>query len=320
MQILTTIPQLLARNVNEHGDGIAFIDGELEIKYREFDAMVNETAGWLRSQGIVAGDRVAVWLVNRMEWMALFFGLNQIGAALMTINTRYRAHELEYILERSESRMLVLQLNFRHIDFPAVLKGVRHTAAKSLISVAVVDAKGALLPSQILGKSTVSFDLKSLPVAKKKIERPDHNPELISILFTTSGTTNGPKLVMHQQRSVTLHSQRVSKAYGFEQADSRLLAALPFCGVYGFNAALSAFAAGKPVIVMETFDTEESIRLINEHKITHLFGSDEMYQQLLEHTKGERPFPSLKVAGFSSFHPGAGEIAKAGWSRQVPMF
>ena len=320
MQQFASMPQLLARNVRDHGESIAFIDGEREITYREFDAMVNKTAAWLTSQGIVAGDRVAVWLVNRMEWMALYFGLGQIGAALMTINTRYRSNELEYILERSEPRLLVLQLHFRQIDFPAVLRDVRHAFATSLLRVAVVDTDEGALPAEILGKATVPFDLQALPDSAAPTVFADTDPEAISILFTTSGTTSGPKLVMHTQRTVTLHSQRISTAYGLDQAGVRLLAALPFCGVYGFNAALGAFASAKPIVMMETFVADSAVQLINKHQITHLFGSDEMYQLMIERAEGNPPFPSLRVAGFASFQPGAGEIAKAGWARQLPMF
>lgn len=86
--------------------------------------------------------------------------------------------------------------------------------------------------------------------------------------------------------------------------------ALPFCGVYGFNAALAAFAAVRPVVIMTTFDADSAVQLINRHQITHVFGSDEMYANILERAEGDRPFPSLWVAGFSSFHPGAGEVAK----------
>ena len=59
---------------------------------------------------------------------------------------------------------------------------------------------------------------------------------------------------MHPQRTLTLHSQNVAKAYGFEEDGVRLLAALPFCGVFGFCAAFAAFAAGKPIVLMDTFD------------------------------------------------------------------
>ena len=320
MQVVTSMPALLARNVAEHGDAVAFIDAQRCVTYRAFDAMVDRTACWLSGQGITAGDRVAVWLVNRIEWMALYFGLARIGAALMTVNTRYRAHELEYILERSQARLLVLQLHFRQIDFPAVLREVRHSAAVSLLRVAVVDADQGVLPAQLLGKATVPFDLYALPeAAGTTAAQADGDPAAVSILFTTSGTTSGPKLVMHTQRTTSLHSQRVAHAYGFDRDAVRLLAALPFCGVFGFNSALAAFAAARPVVVMETFDADAAIRLIHAQQITHLFGSDEMYQRLLELAPGERPFPSLRVAGFASFHPGAGAIAKQGWARQVPM-
>ena len=320
MQIFSNMPQLLARNAAAHGDAVAFIDEGCEITYREFDAMVGKTAAWLTGQGIVAGDRVAVWLVNRIEWMALYFGLGQIGAALMTINTRYRSHELAYLLERSQARLLVLQLNFRQIDFPAVLRDVPHNAAVSLLRVGVVDARDGILPAQILGKDTVSFDVHALSDGSAAASaHADADPQAISILFTTSGTTSGPKLVMHTQRTVTLHSQRIASAYGFNQEGVRLLAALPFCGVYGFNAALAAFAAVRPVVIMTTFDADSAVQLINRHQITHVFGSDEMYANILERAEGDRPFPSLRIAGFSSFHPGAGEVAKAGWARHVPM-
>src|SRR5437899_7797387 len=116
MSPLSNMPELLARNVARRGDDIAFIDGDREITYRQFDRMVGNTAAWLDAQGIVAGDTVAVWLVNRMEWIALYFGLAHIGAAIMTVNTRHRSHELEYILAGSQAKILVLQSNFRKSD------------------------------------------------------------------------------------------------------------------------------------------------------------------------------------------------------------
>ncbi|MFJ3046255.1 AMP-binding protein [Herbaspirillum chlorophenolicum] len=314
--LLLTMPALLARNVAERGDAVAFIDGERDITYREFDRMAARTAAWLQQQGIRPGDRVAVWLVNRMEWLAMYFGLARIGAAMMTVNTRYRSHELAYILERSEACMLVLQLNFRKIDFPAVLRDVPAESARTLKKVVVVDAAGAAMPPEVLGKPTVAFDLAGLPDA----EAPDvSSPDTHSILFTTSGTTSGPKLVLHPQRTVTLHSQRVAPAYGFAEEGVRLLAALPFAGVFGFNAAMAAFAVGKPIVVMDTFDGPGAARLINRHHVTHVFGSDEMFRRIIENGEGNRPFPSARVFGFACFHPGIVEYTQAAWARGIPM-
>jgi len=317
MSLLQTIPALLARHVAERGDAVAFIDGGREITYREFARLVDRTAAWLAAEGVGPGDRVAVWLVNRIEWLALYFGLARVGAAMMTVNTRYRSHELAYILERSQASLLVLQLNFRKIDFPAVLRGVAPESAAALRKVAVLDAQGNL-PETVLGRPTTAFELDRLPDAQGADAAAPGSP---SILFTTSGTTSGPKLVVHTQRSIALHVQRVGAAahFGFGEADARLLAALPLCGVFGFDAAMAAFAAGRPIVLMDTFDGPAAARLINEHRVTHVFGSDEMFHRIIENGQGERPFPSARVFGFASFHPGVLEYTRAAWARGIPM-
>ncbi|MDY7579742.1 AMP-binding protein [Herbaspirillum sp. RTI4] len=315
MSILSSMPQLLARNVAQRGDAVAFIDDGRDITYREFDAMVCSSAAWLKSKDIGAGDIVAVWLVNRIEWMALYFGLAHLGAAMMTVNTRYRSHEVEYILERSKPKMLVLQLNFRKIDFPAVLRDVSHAAAASLTCVAVVNGD-ASQPADILGKPTVVFDMATAAAATAPVS---DAADALSILFTTSGTTSGPKLVMHPQRTLAWHSQHVAHAYGFEAPGVRLLAALPFGGVFGFNSALAAFAAGKPIVLMDTFAGPAAAQLINRHQLTHVFGSDEMFRRIIENVDGHDPFPSARVFGFSTFHPGMVDFGREAWDRRIPM-
>ncbi|NYT61662.1 AMP-binding protein [Alcaligenaceae bacterium] len=317
MSLFLSMPELLAHQVGKHPDDVAFIDGEREITYAEFGAMCRKTAVWLAAQGIGPGDRVAVWLVNRIEWLTLYFGLSHIGATLVAVNTRYRSNELEYILERSQAKLLVLELNFRKIDFPAVLADVNPASAQSLERVAILNATPGNLQHSILGKPTVAFSLTELADGDVPLTG---GPDSLSLLFTTSGTTSGPKLVMHLQRTVTLHSQRVAKSYGFEEDGSCLLAALPFCGVFGFNAAFAAFAAGKPAVIMDTFDGAEAARLITHHHATHVFGSDEMFQRILDHTTADIPFPSARVFGFAFFHPGVEEFAGDAWKRQVPLF
>src|SRR6202165_1949964 len=152
-----TLPALLYRHLAERPDAPAFVDGEKRVSYAEFDALCRKTAAWLIAQGVRPGDRIAVWLVNRIEWLALLFGLARIGAALVAVNTRFRAAELEHVLRRSGARMLVLEPTFKKIDFAAVLAEVDAAAAQSLEQVAVVGA-GASVPSKVLGKPTVAFD------------------------------------------------------------------------------------------------------------------------------------------------------------------
>src|SRR5919201_180131 len=84
-------------------------------------------------------------------------GLARIGAALVAVNTRFRAAELEHVLRRSGARMLVLEPEFKKIDFPAILADVDAAAAQSVEKVAIVRSGSTIAP-KVLGKPTVAFD------------------------------------------------------------------------------------------------------------------------------------------------------------------
>ncbi|GAA5235084.1 AMP-binding protein [Verticiella sediminum] len=321
---LTLAEQLLARNLQTRPHALAFVGDGLRMDYAGFGRLVDETEQWLAARGVGRGDVIAVWLVNRVEWLALWFALARRGAALMAVNTRYRAHELEHILETSRARMLVLQLNFRKIDFPAVLESVGQQAAAALDCVAVLDPPENM-PGTVLGKPAVAWTpgrtAAGASAGMRHAESPAGaaDPDLPSILFTTSGTTSKPKLVVHTQRTITLHSQRVAAAYGIAADDAVLLAMLPFCGVFGFNGALAAFCTGRPVVMLDVFDSTTAARLLAEHAVTHTFGSDEMYRRILDHVEAQRPFPAARVFGYAAFQPGFETYAAAAWERSVPL-
>jgi fatty-acyl-CoA synthase len=311
-----TLPALLDRHLVERPHACAFIEAERRISYAQFDALGRKTAAWLLAQGVRPGDRVAVWLVNRIEWLALLFGLARIGAALVAVNTRFRAAELEHVLRRSGARMLVLEPSFKKIDFPAILADVDPAAAQFLERVAVARPPAGALSREVLGKPTVAFDA----FEREDADVPDRSdPEAIVALFTTSGTTKGPKLVMHPQRSIAHHARAVARGFGFDAAGSRALAAIPFCGVFGFDLVLGALTAGAPAVIMDTFEAHGAVELVARHEITHLFGSDEMARRMMELVAGHDPFPSVRLFGYAAFQPGSAELGKAGWARRIPL-
>lgn len=304
-----TLATLLAKNVAERPDALAFVDGERRVTYAEFDRLCAGTAAWLQQQGIGAGDRVAVWLVNRIEWMALLFALGRLGAAMMSVNTRFRAAELEYVLARSAARLLVIQRHFRSIDFDAVLAEVDGSGLSALQRIAVLDG-GASLPPTMLGQPTVAF-APGAAVAQAPADR--SAPDALAILFTTSGTTKGPKLVMHVQRAIALHAQRVAKAFGFEAPGAGTLGAVPFCGTFGLVAALGSLAAGAPLVMMEAFDARRAAALVREHRLTHVFGTDEMLRRFLDLDTTAGAMPSVRVFGFVLNEELAARSYARGW-------
>lgn len=316
MREFATWAELSAEQLRSRPNDIAFIAGKWEVTYATFDNYCIATAAWLAQHGVKRGDVVAIWMVNRLEWLVLYFALTRLGAAVMTINTRYRSHEVAYILAQSRATMLVLEISFRKIDFPGILAGIDPTSSRFLKQVIVLNNDSEERSKDLLGHTVVPFNLATLTNTDAPL---NGEPQDLNILFTTSGTTSNPKLVMHSQSNMVMHSQRVGRMYGLAGHNARLLAALPFGGVFGFNAVMGAFAVGAVIVLMETFDGPRAAALIREHHITHVFGSDEMFRRILEVTPGDCPFPSIQVLGFAAFQPGMNEFGRAAWSRRVPL-
>ncbi len=310
-----TLPALAARLARARPDGTAFIDAGRRWSYAEFEAETRRTAAWLAGHGVRKGDRVALWLPNGVAWLALFFGLARLGAVTMSVNTRFRSSELDYVLRRSRAAHLILQPGFRRIDFGEILSGLDPAALPDLRSVIVVDPAGAAVPGRILDRPATL--LRPAEVGEAPADAAD--PDRPCILFTTSGTTKGPKLVIHPQRTLVFHGCHVGARWGFDRPGACVLGMLPFCGVFGLSSALAAFAVGAPVVILDAFDAERGAALIQEHAVTHTFGSDEMYRRLLEARSGDRPFPSARLFGFAAFQPGATDLAAEAWRRGVPL-
>lgn len=311
----TNLWSLIDARLAERPDAVAFIEGERAITHEEFDLLCRRTVAWLRAQDIGKGDRVAVWLVNRVEWLALFFALARVGATLVSVNTRYRSEEVSYLIEKSGARLLVLQPGFRKIDFAGILDAMDSTSLPALQAIAVVDAAPAT-PARLLGRPVVPFDF---PVHEPVHDQDDSDPDACTILFTTSGTTKGPKLVMHPQRTLVDHAWRCAHGYGMDSDDAVMLAILPFCGVFGLNGVLAAFAGGAPVVLVDTFDGPQAARLLAKHRVTHTFGSDEMYRRILDAAPTDRPFPAARLFGFGAFTSSFSEYAREACAHGVPL-
>ncbi len=274
---------------------------------------VDQAAGWLAAQGIVRGDVIAVWLVNRLEWVALLFAAARLGVIVAAVNTRYRSAEVEHLLRLSGAKLLVAEAQFRSIDFPAILAGVDKSAVPDLERVAVVGAGGIAAQWPCIRFDAFEADYPPAPA-------PEHDPDAPVLLFTTSGTTKGPKLVAHSQATLAGHAAAISKALKLSAGQHSLLAMLPFCGTFGMSGLLGFMAAGVTIHVLDAFDTETALRTLRDEGITHTFGSDEMFRRLLALTDAPRPFPHAQVFGFAAFQPGWRDFAAQAEARGLPLF
>ncbi len=306
---------LLADIVEEQPDAPAFLHADGALSFGQLLDAAGRAAQGLADLGVGPGDRVALWLPNVPAYPILYFACARLGAIAVAVNTRYRAVEVADIVGRSGARVLACAPGFRRIDFLSILAEVEPAALDALAAVVIVGDDVAAPPA--------IERLRRIPFARV-CSRPPLAANHASArapcnIFTTSGTTSAPKFVLHRQGAIAGHAQQVARAFGFTAPDTLSLSIMPLCGVFGFDQTLATLAAGRPSVLVESYEIDEIARLIARHRPTTMFGSDDMYARLLEAVPGERPFPSLKWAGYANFNASLDDIAERAEARGLRL-
>jgi fatty-acyl-CoA synthase len=265
------------------------------LTWAETAARVRQLAGGLARAGIGPGDRVALYLPNRPDFLLLLLALARRGACAVLLNTRFRAAELAPLLERAKPSAIAFARDFAAVDAAAILAEVPKGALRFAIG---VDSAG-------------EGDAAGLPVIPLEALRgaavPDAAaPESDALTFTTSGTTAGPKLVLHRQHSLAAHAQAVAARIGLDRPGAAALAAIPLCGTFGLTLALAALAGGAAIHLMERFNAAEADALIRAARITHMVGGDDLLLLLAEGAAA--PYEPFAFTGFANFHGQAARV------------
>jgi len=290
----------------------ALIHGDSTLSFGGLLDAAGRVARGLADLGVAAGDRVALWLPNVPAYPIFYFACARLGAIAVAVNTRYRAVEVADIVGRSGAKVLACAPGFRRIDFLSILSDIDPGALDKLAALVVVGEETAVVPPAIERLRRVPFErLLSRPPLGVNNARPNAPCNI----FTTSGTTSAPKFVLHRQGAIANHAQQVARVFGFTSPETLSLSILPLCGVFGFNQTLSTLAAGKPCVLVESYEIDEIARLIAHHRPTTLFGSDDMYARLLDMVPGDRPFPSVKWAGYAAFNAALAELPEQAEAR-----
>ncbi|WP_254764740.1 class I adenylate-forming enzyme family protein [Natrinema marinum] len=257
-----------------------------------YDDLLAETralARGLADLGVSEGDVIAVWLGNRPEWIACQLAASALGAAMVAVNTRYRTHELEYMLEDSGASVLVTEDELLDRDYHEMLAtAVPEVAAQSPDafdpdSIPSLEAVVSLEPSDELSALRTYDDVCETGRARDRGElEPATDSEAPVAIFYTSGTTSDPKGCLQSSRSLLNHSAHVADHLGVTDEDVAV-ATLPFCGIWGYNTLFSVLATGATLVTQTHFDPGETIRLVDDHDATYLTGLGVMFERVLEH-------------------------------------
>jgi len=313
---MPTLCAFLDRLAAAAPDAPALVDRDRPLPYAALAGESARLATGLASLGIRAGDRVALWLPNLPAWLATFFACGRLGAIAVSVNTRYRSHELADIVGRAGCKAIVFWPGFRNIDFAGILAGCEREALARLAHVIVYEEEAAALPERVHDRPVVAY--RALAAAAPMTA--DHSrPESGCVIFTTSGTTKAPKFVLHDQRTVVRHAGDVARGFGYDAPGAVVLVTAPLCGVFGFTNAMAALAAARPLVMYPTFDAHESAQAVLRHRVTHTHASDEMIGRMLEAVPGTPAFPSARFFGYAAFAPAYADLPKRAAARGLTL-
>ncbi|CAN5302712.1 FadD3 family acyl-CoA ligase [soil metagenome] len=275
----TTIPELLREAADRHGDHPAYVEGETSLSYAELLTRVEATAATYVGWGLEPGDRVGIWAPNGIDWAVAALAVTYVGGVLVPLNSRYTAHEVAEVLDRTRAPLILVADGFLGRSQIDDLTGVGTTAR-------VVDlARLAEHPGE-------ASDL-SLARTRAEAVAPD---DVADILFT-SGTTGRSKGAMSAHRQ-TIGVASAWAELGGVRADDRYLVVNPFFHSFGYKIGIVVgLLTGATLYPVATFDLDATMRLIQDEQLTVLPGAPTIYQSMLSApNRGDYDLSSLRLA------------------------
>lgn len=269
------------------------------ISYGEIDRLSNSLAAAFYDLGMRKGDRILVDLQNVPQFLVASYAAWKLGAIVVPLNPMYKEHELTYFCRDSGSKIF---FTLDEIASNLDLTFLKQTPIEKVIVTSPLD----LLPPD-MEKPKMLKDKKRIPVSGtlemvglleayrgKKVEDPGLGPDDVAYLTYTSGTTGPPKGAMNTHGSIAFNARVYEKMACIDEKDV-VLGVAPLFHVTGEVSHLAvATLLGIPVVLYYRFDPAETLRLIEQWKVSFTVASITVYIALLSH-------PDIKKRNLSSF-------------------
>jgi acyl-CoA synthetase (AMP-forming)/AMP-acid ligase II len=232
------------------------------------------------AHGVKPGDRVALHMMNRPEYIVAYYACFRIGAIAAPLRTLFTFAELAPLLQRLEPKLYIGEASL--YDNVAPVDGAILPRDKRFIIDAIAPGHDGM-PWEKLFNVAESIALPGSPVVTDP-----------AVLINTSGTTGQPKFVIHTPATLAESTELMVQNCNLSVDDAMPLA-LPMAHISGLVASLTCIRGGMFFILMESFDPDVVLDTIERHRCTIQFGFPANYAALLaRQTARPRNLKSLR--------------------------
>lgn len=288
------------RAVKYYPEKIAIIDDEKQFTYKEFGERTDRLSAALVDAGVQAGDHIAVMLPNTHYMLECFYGICQLGSTMVPLNYRLSAEDLEYIINHSDAKMLIVDE-----EYSAPIEEIENKLSLEQIVIVSVPGQATSLRGadyEVLLERTGDYD--ELPFIEI-----DEN-QLMTLNYT-SGTTSKPKGVMLTHRSNYMNAANFMYHLNIGSGDV-YLHTLPMFHANGWGGVWAITAAGGTHVCLRKVEPAKILHLFESENITVLCGAPTVINMLVNDPMAKetkvKTSPRMATAGAP---PAAALIHKA---------
>jgi fatty-acyl-CoA synthase len=276
--------------VTPGAEALVFRDQRLD--YAGLKARADTFARALLAIGVKHGDRVALLVTNRPEWLITAFAAAKIGAITAAISTFSTPRELAWALDNSGASVLITLESFRGRHFldalrdlcpelqqstPEDLGSARFPYLRSIVVIGDRAPNGVFTQPQFLARST-AVDMSILVAAQRKVR-----PEDICYILYTSGSTAAPKGVTLAHGPLIVNGFDIGERMHLSATD-RLWLAVPLFWSFGsVNAVPAIMTHGGCIVLQESFEAGEALALIERECCSVYYGMANMARAIRDH-------------------------------------
>ena len=279
--------------------------GRKEMTWHEFDVKANRFANLLLTRGVKKGDKIAILMMNCLEWLPVYFGILKTGALAVPLNFRYTADEIKYCLRKADCTGLVFGTEF---------VGRIESIYEQIPQITTLLYVGEDCPT-----FADSYDqyIEYCSSHAPDIKIPDNDDGAI---YFSSGTTGFPKAILHKHRSLS-HSAKCEQNHHHQTKNDVFLCIPPLYHTGAKMHWFGSFLVGGTAVLLKGVKPEWILRAASEEKCTIVWLLVPWAQDILDAIeRGDVKLEDYQLSQWRLMHIGAQPVPPSLITRWKKIF